>query len=202
MPDPFKIRIEGDELVELKRHADDFSECPGLPRRIQKYRGDKPFVFTLHELEWMVAMLDAILKDPKGYPLVTLNPWNLEYVSKKDPRCKTCKTLYQRLKGEPEKIYEASRRWRIKYDTRKQFEIPQNIFEQIRDHLFEGSFPKHMKPFQGKDKTTCRISITLEELENLISSLNYYADLPGNKSIAKRLRQLAVELKPFTANFE
>jgi hypothetical protein len=39
MPDPIKIRIEGDELVELKRHADDFSECLGLPRRIQKYRG-------------------------------------------------------------------------------------------------------------------------------------------------------------------
>ena len=67
---------------------------------------------------------------------------------------------------------------------------------------YEGSFPKHMRPFRRKDKTTCRISITLEELKDLISSLNYYADLSGNKSIAKRLRQLAMELEPCTANFE
>jgi hypothetical protein len=202
MPDPIKLRIEGDELVELKRHADDFSECPGLPRRIQKYRGVKPFILPLEELGWMVAMLNAILKDPKGYPLVTLNPWNLEYVSKKDPRCKTCKALYQRLKQEADRITEANLRWWKKYQTRKSIEISRGQFDKISDYLFEGSFPKHMKPFRRKDKTTCRISITLEELKDLISSLNYYADLSGNKSIAKRLRQLAMELKPCTANFE
>jgi hypothetical protein len=100
MPDPIKIRIEGDELVELKRHAMEIPECPGLDRRIQKYQGDKPFAFNLHELEWVVAVLDAVLRDKKGYPVIAFHPWNLEYVSKKDPRCKTCKALYQRLKQE------------------------------------------------------------------------------------------------------
>jgi hypothetical protein len=202
MLDRIKVRIEGDELVEMKRHAWFIPECPGLGKRIQKYKGDKPFVFSLHELEWMVAVLDAVLKDRKGYPVVSFNPWNLEYVSKKDPRCVTCKALYQRLKKEPEKIYEASRRWRIKYDTRKQFEIPQKVFEPIQNYLFEGSFPKHMKPLQGKDKTTCRISMTLEELENMISSLNYYADQTEYKSLAKRFKKLAIELEPYKTIFK
>lgn len=201
MPDRIKVWIEGDELVELKRHAWFIPECPGLDKRIQKYKGNMPFVFTLHELEWMVAVLDAVLKDRKGYPVVSFKPWNLEYVSKKDPRCKTCKALYQRLKQEADRITEANLRWWKKYQTRKRIGIPRTLFEQIRDYLFEGSFPKHMKPSQGKDKTTCRISMTLEELENLISSLNYYADQADYKPLAKRYKKLAIKLEPYKMNY-
>lgn len=202
MSDRIKIRIEGDQLVELKRHAWSIPECPWLDKRIQKYKGDMPFVFTLHELEWMVAVLDAVLKDRKGYPVVSFKPWNLEYVSKKDPRCKTCKALYQRFKQEADRITEENlRRWK-KYQTRRRFEIPRKVLEPIRDYLFEGSFPKHMKPLRGKDKTTCRISMTLEELENLISSLNYYAGQTEYTSLAKRFKKLAIELKPYKANFK
>jgi len=95
-----KIWISGHELVELKRHAYQIPECPGLDKRLQNYKGDKPFVFTPHELEWLVCVLDAVLKDPKGYPVVEYNPWKLEYVPKTDKRRKICKQLYNRLYDE------------------------------------------------------------------------------------------------------
>lgn len=80
-----KILISGAELVELKRHAYEIPECPGLDKRIQAYQGNKPFILTYDELGWLVAVLDAVLKDPNGYPVIEHNPWKLEYVLKADP---------------------------------------------------------------------------------------------------------------------
>jgi hypothetical protein len=102
----YKILISGDELVELKRHAFEIPECPGLDKRIQKYEGKKPFALTLHELGWLVAVLDAVLSDPNGYPCVEYNPWKLDYVPTSDERCRTCKDLYDRLRCEENKIWD------------------------------------------------------------------------------------------------
>jgi len=102
-----KILISGSELTELKRHACQIPECPGLDKRIQKYKGGKPFDLTHEELGWLVAVLDAVINDPKGYPCVEHNPWNLNYVPKSDPLYETCKQLYDRLEKENDRIWNA-----------------------------------------------------------------------------------------------
>lgn len=100
-----KIKIDGAEFIELKRHAHQIPECPGFDERIQKYKGDKPLVFTTHELEWIIAVLDAVLNDPQGYPAIEHNPWKLVYVPKSDERWAICKRLYDRLEKECERFY-------------------------------------------------------------------------------------------------
>src|SRR3990172_2079742 len=106
IPDRIKITIKDAELIELKQHAHFIPECPGLEKRIQKYKGDKPFVFTFDELEWVVSVLEAVLTDPQGYACIDFDPWKLEYVPASDKRCQTCRKLYKRLKAEVNKIWE------------------------------------------------------------------------------------------------
>jgi len=67
--DQCRIVVAGSELVKLKRHAHQIPECPGLDRRIQRYEGKGPPVVSLDELEWLIAVLDAVLNDPKGLPM-------------------------------------------------------------------------------------------------------------------------------------
>ena len=109
-----RIVIEGSELVELKRHAHEIPECPGLDRRIQRYDGNKPLVISLDELDWLVAVLDAVLHYPKGYPCVEHDPWKLEYVPPTDERCVVCRRLYDRLNQESDRQFEVVRKKRNK----------------------------------------------------------------------------------------
>ena len=95
-----RVTIEGSELIELKRHAYQIPGCPGLDRRIQRYDGNKPLVMSLDELDWLVAVLDAVLHDPKGYPCVEYQPWKLEYVRLTGDRCAACRRLAVRLDQE------------------------------------------------------------------------------------------------------
>ena len=104
-----KILISGAELVELKRHAHQIPECPGLDKRIQKYEGNIPFALTLHELGWLVAVLDAVNNDHNGYPAIEHDPWKLRYVPKSDKRWAICKQLYDRLNAEEERIWDKQR---------------------------------------------------------------------------------------------
>jgi hypothetical protein len=92
-----RIVIEGSELAELKRHAHEIPECPGLDQRIQRHDGSKPLEVSLDELGWLVAVLDAVLHDAKGYPCVEHQPWKLNYVPRTDERCVVCRRLYDRL---------------------------------------------------------------------------------------------------------
>ena len=109
-----RIVIDGAELVELKRHAHQIPECPGLDRRIQRYDGNRPLAISLDELDWLVAVLDAVLHDPKGYPCVEYEPWKLEYVAPTDERCVVCRRLYDRLNQESDRLFEAVRKKRRK----------------------------------------------------------------------------------------
>ena len=99
-----RIVIDGPELVELKRHAHQIPECPGLDRRIQRYAGNKALEISRDELDWLVAVLDAVLHDPKGYPCVEHQPWKLEYVPLTDERCVACQRLYDRLEQESDRL--------------------------------------------------------------------------------------------------
>lgn len=109
-----RIVIEGPELVELKRHAHQIPECPGLDRRIQRHDGNKPLVISLDELDWLVAVLDAVLHDAKGYPCVEHQPWKLEYVPRTDERCVVCRQLYDRLNQESSRQFEIAMKKRKK----------------------------------------------------------------------------------------
>ena len=109
-----KIKIDGAELIELKRHAHKIPECPGLDLRIQKHKGEKPLVCTKHELDWLVAVFDAVLNDPKGYPAIEHNPWKLIYVPKSDERWAICRRLHDRLKQESERLFRVAQKIRTK----------------------------------------------------------------------------------------
>ena len=109
-----RLIVEGSELVELKRHAHEIPECPGLDRRIQRYDGSKPFVMSLHELDRLVAVLDAVLHDPKGYPCVEYQPWKLEYVLLTDERCVACRQLYERLERASDELFDVGQKKRGK----------------------------------------------------------------------------------------
>lgn len=114
-----RFSVTGSELVELKRHAHEIPECPGLDRRIQRHNGCGPLLMSCDELDWLVAVLDAVLHNPKGYPCVEYDPWKLEYVARTDERCVTCRRLYDRLNSESERRYEISRKQRIKLKKRE-----------------------------------------------------------------------------------
>lgn len=60
-PNRCSILVKGDELVELKRHAHEIPHCPGLARRMQKCNGNKPFILSRDELDWLVSTLVATL---------------------------------------------------------------------------------------------------------------------------------------------
>ena len=109
-----RIVIEGSELAELKRHAHQIPECPGLDRRIQRHDGNKPFAMSLDELDCLVAVLDAVLHDPKGYPCVEYKPWKLEYVPRTDERYVVCRRLYDRLDQESGRQFEVAMKKRNK----------------------------------------------------------------------------------------
>lgn len=109
-----RIVIESSELAELKRHAHEIPGCPGLDRRIQRHGGNKPLAMSLDELDWLVAVLDAVLHDPKGYPCVEHRPWKLEYVPRTDERCVACRRLYERLKQESDRLFEVAMKKRNK----------------------------------------------------------------------------------------
>ncbi len=112
--------IESAELVELKRHAYQIPECPGLDRRIQRHDGNKPLAISPEELDWLVAVLDAVLHDPKGYPCVEYDPWKLEYVPPTDERCVVCRRLYDRLNQESDRLFEAVKKKRRKTPKMRQ----------------------------------------------------------------------------------
>ena len=98
-----RLKLEPAELVELKRHAHEIPECPGLDRRIQRHRGTGPLLVSVAELDWLIAVLDAVLDDKNGYPCIEHDPWKLEYVPTTDPRCTTCRRLLDRLVDERER---------------------------------------------------------------------------------------------------
>ena len=96
----YKILICGDGLVELKNHIHDIPECRRLIPRILRYKGDKPFLFTADELGWVVALLEAVIKDPEGYCIINHKAMTFEHVTKMDVRYKTCSSLFRRLEKE------------------------------------------------------------------------------------------------------
>lgn len=110
-----RIVIDGPELVELKRHAHEIPECPGLDRRIQRYAGDKPLALSADELDWLIAVLDAVLHNPKGYPCVEYKPWKLEYVPSTDVRCAACRRVYERLEQESDRLFEVVKKKRDRF---------------------------------------------------------------------------------------
>ena len=98
----FRFLIEGLELEQLKRHWHHLpEECTSLEPKIQRYTGKRPLALAVWELEWVMAILEGVLAEPRGYPLDqppgTPEPWRLEFVPRDDPRCVALQTLHARL---------------------------------------------------------------------------------------------------------
>ena len=98
----FRVTIGGAELVELKRHWHHLpEECVGMQAKVQRHNGTRPLELTEEEFSWVLAILDAVLQTPEGYPLDSppgqQDPAPLEFVNRDDPRCVTCRALYERL---------------------------------------------------------------------------------------------------------
>lgn len=123
-PTRCSIVVTGDELVELHRHARPISECPGLDRRIQRYKGKGPLVMSKEELDWVIAVLDAVLEDPRGYSWVEDDPWKVDYVPHTDKRSQTCRRLHERLRQESERLArESTKKRRLTNQERLQRQI-------------------------------------------------------------------------------
>jgi len=111
----FRVKIDGAELVELKRHWHHLPEgCGGMQRKVQKHTGKRPLDLTEDDFSWVVAILDAVLQTPEGYPLDgppgMRSPAPLEFVGKDDPRCLACRGLYERLRRAYERVIKGRRR--------------------------------------------------------------------------------------------
>ena len=59
--------ITGEELAELKRHAELMTEAFGLDRRIEKYQGKRPIGFYSWDLDCILCLEDT-LNDDHEYP--------------------------------------------------------------------------------------------------------------------------------------
>lgn len=111
----FRVKVDGGELVELKRHWHHLPEgCGWMEAKIQKHTGKRPLELTEDEFSWVVAILEAVLHTPEGYlldsPPGMRNPLPVEFVRKDDPRCVACMGLYQRLTKAYERVIKGRRR--------------------------------------------------------------------------------------------
>ena len=111
----FRVKIDGAELVELKRHWHHLPEgCGWMQGKIQKHVGKRPLDLSENEFSWVVAILESVLQTPKGYPLDSPpGTWPLpplEFVKKDDPRCIACQGLYERLNKAYERVIKGRRR--------------------------------------------------------------------------------------------
>jgi len=59
--------ITGEELNELKRHAELLTEAFGLDRRIENYQGKRPIGFYSWDLDCILCLEDT-LNDDREYP--------------------------------------------------------------------------------------------------------------------------------------
>ena len=62
------IQIEGEELLELKRHTWAMAEAFGLDSRIERYQGKRPIGLYRWDLDCLVDVIGFVLNDPKAYP--------------------------------------------------------------------------------------------------------------------------------------
>ena len=62
------VQIEGEELVELKRHTWAMAEAFGLDSRIDRYQGKRPIGLYRWDLDCLIDVISFVLQDPKYYP--------------------------------------------------------------------------------------------------------------------------------------
>jgi hypothetical protein len=63
-----KLRICGDELRELKRHAGMMVEAFGLDRKIDRYAGVRPLTLYRWDLDCLIDVIVVALRDKSEYP--------------------------------------------------------------------------------------------------------------------------------------
>jgi hypothetical protein len=63
-----KIKISGRQLEELQRHTGAMCESFGLDNKVFNYKGVRPISFYSWDLDCLLDVIDAALKDPVDYP--------------------------------------------------------------------------------------------------------------------------------------
>ena len=58
-----KLLIQGEELLELKRHPWSMAEAFGLDRKIESYKGTRPITLYRWDLECLLDVIDIALAD-------------------------------------------------------------------------------------------------------------------------------------------
>ena len=66
-----KILIEGEELVELKKHTYSMCEAFGLDRKIESYQGIRPMTLYRWDIECLLDVTSLALEDKAEYPDAT-----------------------------------------------------------------------------------------------------------------------------------
>lgn len=87
-----QIKISGDELSELQRHAWQMTEAFGLDTRIANYQGKRPIGLYSWDFDCLLAVIEYALDDPKEYP------------DKNASGYKALQSLFERLKVEYKKF--------------------------------------------------------------------------------------------------
>ena len=64
---PAKIKISGIQLEELQKQAYQMVEAFGLDRKIENYKGTRAISLYRWDLECILGVLDATLKDKNEY---------------------------------------------------------------------------------------------------------------------------------------
>jgi hypothetical protein len=63
-----KVLIQGEELLELKRHTYAMTEAFGLDTKIENYKGTRPITLYRWDLECLLDVIDVALQDTEDYP--------------------------------------------------------------------------------------------------------------------------------------
>ena len=64
---PAKVKISGIQLEELQKQTYQMAEAFGLDRKIEKYKGTRSISLFRWDLECILDVLDATLKDKNEY---------------------------------------------------------------------------------------------------------------------------------------
>jgi len=103
-----RIRIEGLQLEELKRHALDLPQSFGLDRKIERYQGKRLLGLYRWDLEYLISVLHMALRDPGEYDSQAL-PRSARRlrrrVTQENARFIACKQLFERLVQEYRTVY-------------------------------------------------------------------------------------------------
>ena len=88
------LRIDGEELVQLKRQTWQMAEAFGLDSRIERYEGKRPIALYRWDMDCLIDVITIALDDQNEHP------------SRDTPDRQALKSLLSRLQAEYRKAFD------------------------------------------------------------------------------------------------